>query len=539
MRIEYGFFLYIMLFVISLPADATQFNTAADYNTALQRLFDGDDYETAYKTAKEGAALFRNNAELIGRIAWCENRLKLPGFGIATIEKAHIMNPKNALINIWREHIYLSAGWYEEDVEKAVSYWKKALGLNPANIQYYYQIGVKYTFSSTPEKAPEWYEKALNKGFTSASLYIWQGVAYQKIGNHTRAIAWIKKGIEKNKKIPDAYYYLASAYAEINNYREWAANLEIYLKLKPDDKQTRQTLAEMYVYKLNDYGASNTHYTYLIHNFSQDAAVVLWKKTLASQLPGTVILTYKYKTDDRPGPTYTLMLPIDNNYQHHLSHSFSPKPKTIAIDIDTDGNTRAHLTYTDAVPAVTAVISMQITPLSVYTGGIFDKQIDATFPHNYIGTYVDDGVTIDPGDPALKEEARTIIGKETNILKQAELIQNRLYTTFTYEVITYNTIEQYLHNKKGECGGYALVFCALARAAGIPARRIFAPLIEFNDTPLASHAISAFHHPDYGWVPVDNTGNATGTINHLIFFWWYGAKGDIIYPESYTLQRKM
>ncbi|QIW15320.1 hypothetical protein A4G20_02700 [Pasteurellaceae bacterium RH1A] len=133
-------------------------------------------------------------------------------------------------------------------------------------------------------------------------------------------------------------------------------------------------------------------------------------------------------------------------------------------------------------------------------------------------------------DGIVKEFADKIVGKETNPLKQAELIHQWIVTNMERDNSVLGCgegdVEKILTTGvlKGKCTDINSVFVALARAAGIPAREIFGlrlggtdKLAHLSKTAFGSadeqgvanvsggqHCRAEFYLAGFGWVPVDS-----------------------------------
>jgi hypothetical protein len=117
--------------------------------------------------------------------------------------------------------------------------------------------------------------------------------------------------------------------------------------------------------------------------------------------------------------------------------------------------------------------------------------------------------------PAIKALAEEITGSETNPATKARLLydwmaENMRYS-FAREYSTLHNISAYcLENRYGDCGQLALLYIALCRASGIPARWQSGWVIypEFQNL----HDWTEILLEPYGWVPVDpNYGIIPGT----------------------------
>lgn len=76
-------------------------------------------------------------------------------------------------------------------------------------------------------------------------------------------------------------------------------------------------------------------------------------------------------------------------------------------------------------------------------------------------------------NPKLIEQSKAIVGNETNALKISEKlcdwVYNNVHTTFSARLT--NALEV-LENRQGDCTEHSILFVALARAAGLPAREV-------------------------------------------------------------------
>jgi tetratricopeptide (TPR) repeat protein len=113
---------------------------------------------------------------------------------------------------------------------------------------------------------------------------------------------------------------------------------------------------------------------------------------------------------------------------------------------------------------------------------------------------------IDPSSPTLKKIAAKVKGKNSvetvkNIL--AWLQKNVEYKQETASVakLDFKSLDEILQRGHAECRGYTLLFVALCRAAGVPARPVWGVL--FLPKGFASHNWDEVYVAGIGWVPVD------------------------------------
>mgnify|MGYP003681896686 CR=1 FL=1 len=102
--------------------------------------------------------------------------------------------------------------------------------------------------------------------------------------------------------------------------------------------------------------------------------------------------------------------------------------------------------------------------------------------------------------PEIKEKATEIVGSETNPYFQAKKLFNWVVQNMSYEYpdVKERGAENSFKKLKGDCGEFSVVFAALCRAVGIPARTV--TCIWFKG---GGHQWAEVLLPPYGWIPVD------------------------------------
>ncbi len=112
--------------------------------------------------------------------------------------------------------------------------------------------------------------------------------------------------------------------------------------------------------------------------------------------------------------------------------------------------------------------------------------------------------------PEVIQLSREIIGKEKNPYLQARAIYQWCVENIEYVYPPDRGIQRSLPRRTGDCGEYSLIFAALCRAAGIPAR--VANGHWCCKAKQNYHVWNEFYLPNYGWIPADTTD---GRINKL------------------------
>ncbi|MCX7918970.1 MAG: transglutaminase domain-containing protein [bacterium] len=109
--------------------------------------------------------------------------------------------------------------------------------------------------------------------------------------------------------------------------------------------------------------------------------------------------------------------------------------------------------------------------------------------------------------PEVVQLAKEIIGSETNPYYQAKAIYTWCINNIAYVYPPNRGIRFSLPRKTGDCGEYSLIFTALCRAVGIPAR-----VVNGHWCCAAKknyHVWNEFYLPNYGWIPADATDGRT------------------------------
>jgi transglutaminase-like putative cysteine protease len=117
--------------------------------------------------------------------------------------------------------------------------------------------------------------------------------------------------------------------------------------------------------------------------------------------------------------------------------------------------------------------------------------------------YTAPGAQIPSDDPRVKERSAAILGREQNPYTKARRIYNYLLAEggIQREQLPGGPLEA-LENKKADPYTAALLFCALARASGIPALPVSGVLVDRNSATIR-HYWAEFWIEGFGWVPVD------------------------------------
>jgi hypothetical protein len=114
--------------------------------------------------------------------------------------------------------------------------------------------------------------------------------------------------------------------------------------------------------------------------------------------------------------------------------------------------------------------------------------------------------TLEVGDKKIQALALEIVGDEKDPLEAARRLGTWVYRNLrkTYSANASTALEV-LENRAGDCTEHTLLFVALARAAGIPAREVLGVAYGENEHPLFGWHAWAEVHDGKQWVSIDPT----------------------------------
>ena len=151
----------------------------------------------------------------------------------------------------------------------------------------------------------------------------------------------------------------------------------------------------------------------------------------------------------------------------------------------------------------------------------------------------------------IRNKAKEIAGDETNPCLQAQKIYNYIITTYAYshvphvhlDVVVPKTAES-THMFKtghGDCGTQSMLFSALCRSLGIPARASGGYQMLLAEKP-GTHFWAEYYIEGYGWIPCDTTVAEaadwvyTSDEDREIFKKYYSSSLD---PARYVIQKNV
>jgi len=150
---------------------------------------------------------------------------------VSYFEKALMINPEN-------EMALYELGFFNDqkgNFDKSIEYYDRYLDIDPFNHSVWFNLGISYNKSGSFEKAIEAYEFAqvLNEKFIQTLFNI--GNAYANMGKFAEAITKYKEYIEHDPKNDDAWCYIGECYLNMEDYRNSEYHYNKAIELNPEN----------------------------------------------------------------------------------------------------------------------------------------------------------------------------------------------------------------------------------------------------------------------------------------------------------------
>jgi len=116
--------------------------------------------------------------------------------------------------------------------------------------------------------------------------------------------------------------------------------------------------------------------------------------------------------------------------------------------------------------------------------------------------YTEPDPLVNSGDKRIKRLAGKIAGKERNPYRKAKLVYNYVRARLKQSKDSLKNLDEVLDKRKGDSFNYAILFCALNRALGIPARPIGGIVVDKSRNSIR-HFWAEIYLEGIGWLPVD------------------------------------
>jgi tetratricopeptide (TPR) repeat protein len=135
---------------------------------------------------------------------------------------------------------------------KAISYYNKAIELNPKFAEAYCSRGIAYGSSGQHTKAISDFNKAIELNPNDAGVYNNRGIVYDELGQYTQAISDYTKAIELNPRLADAYNNRGLTYYNLGQFNQAMSDYNKAIEVNPK-------YAKAYYNRGLAYGKSGQH----------------------------------------------------------------------------------------------------------------------------------------------------------------------------------------------------------------------------------------------------------------------------------------
>ena len=125
----------------------------------------------------------------------------------------------------------------------------KALEVNPRSFSSMFGLGFTQYHQGMIKEAVDNIERAVTVYNDSPNAFLWLGIAQKRVGKLVQAEASLKRANELSKgKEADVHWQLGGLYNDQKRFAEAAAELELFLKNKPDARDAekiKQLIAQL------------------------------------------------------------------------------------------------------------------------------------------------------------------------------------------------------------------------------------------------------------------------------------------------------
>jgi len=181
---------------------------------------------------------------------------------------------------------------------------------------------------------------------------------------------------------------------------------------------------------------------------------------------------------------------------------------------------------------------------SLRTSAVLEEIKHITFPASIkeYSDYIKSSEYADINSEIVTKANQLVSGK-TDLFEAVHAVADFVYTNMTYDKSFVNTVEKAsstIQIKRGVCDEYSILFIALVRSLGIPARYVTGIVYSENTYGgfFGNHAWAEVYFPNYGWVPFDTTFGQLGWIDstHIALAKNIDSESSVIYSYQRGVQ---
>jgi len=142
--------------------------------------------------------------------------------------------------------------YFQNDHNKAIEYYSKAIELEPNNAKYYYNCGISYFKLKEYSKAIEYYSKAIELEPDNTIYYFNRGISYSWLNEYEKTNEDISKAIELEPDNAIYYFNRSMSYSWLNECEKAIEDISKAIELEPDNALYYLSLARV-LCRINDF----------------------------------------------------------------------------------------------------------------------------------------------------------------------------------------------------------------------------------------------------------------------------------------------
>jgi PKD repeat protein len=207
-------------------------------------------------------------------------------------------------------------------------------------------------------------------------------------------------------------------------------------------------------------------------------------------------------------------------YPFQIINDLSPNISNTDELFDNNWNSLIHFQFENELTegeSLTASVEADVTLYEFNYKDIDSDDLSYDEDDEDLKIYTIDDLFIDSDSPEIYNTAKSLIKDETRPIEIAKILYNFVIRNLYYDLprakdkdYEFIYASEILKRGKGICADYAILYTALLRAAGIPARLAagipaYTILYEKGKEIDMGHAWVEIKLPDYGWIPIDIT----------------------------------
>lgn len=212
-------------------------------------------------------------------------------------------------------------------------------------------------------------------------------------------------------------------------------------------------------------------------------------------------------------------------YPFQIINNYTPSILNTDEVFDKNWNLLIHFQFEDELLEGESLTALVETDVTLYEFSYKDIEIRSIKSSNLsydegdedLQIYTTDDLFVDSDNPVIYNTAKSLIKDETRPIEIAKILYNYVVRNLDYDFpraeekdYEFLYASEILDRRKGVCADYAILYTALLRSAGIPARLaagipVWAILLEKEKEIDMGHAWVEVKLPGYGWIPIDIT----------------------------------